>query len=141
MPYRKPRDHHSSGSSLTVVIFKVYFRSTTSSVYIITRNFSAFHSSRYSSVLHRDDVQVCHFHIFNIDFPNIKASLFSITQYAKGGGGGGGGGGAGLRILSDRDDRMGADIKPPEKSLRLQTKPKKIPGSKFKSQKFPFRIS
>ena len=31
----------------------------------------------------------------------------------------------------------GADIKPPEKSLRLQTKPQKIPGPKFKSQKFP----
>ena len=131
MPYRKPRDHHSSGSSLTVVIFKVYFRSTTSSVYIQIHNFSAFHTSRYSSILHRDDVQFCHFHIFNIDFPNIKASLFSITQYAKGV----------LRILSDRDDRMGADIKPPEKSLRLQTKPKKVPGPKFKSRKFPFRIS
>ena len=43
MPYRKPRDHHSSGSSLTVVIFKVYFRSTTSSVYIITDNVISLH--------------------------------------------------------------------------------------------------
>ena len=39
----------------------------------------------------------------------------------------GGGGGGEFRISSDRDDRMGAKIKPPKKSLVLQTKPPKIP--------------
>ena len=53
----------------------------------------------------------------------------------------GGGGEVGVRILSDRDDRIGADIKTTEKSLRLQTKPQKIPAPKFNSRKFPFRIS
>ena len=35
-----------------------------------------------------------------------------------------------LQVLSDRDDRMGAKIKP-----------KKIPGPKFNAQKIPCRIS
>ena len=51
------------------------------------------------------------------------------------------GAGGGFRISSDRDDRMGAKIKPPKKSLVLQTKPPKIPEPKFNPQKIPRRIS
>ena len=51
------------------------------------------------------------------------------------------GGGGVLRISSDRDDRMGAKIKPPKKSPVLQTKPPKIPEPKFNPQKIPRRIS
>ena len=54
---------------------------------------------------------------------------------------GGGRGGGVLRISSDRDDRMGAKIKPPKKSLVLQTKPPKIPEPKCNPQKLPRRIS
>jgi len=56
-----------------------------------------------------------------------------------------------LWISSDRDDQMGAKIKTPknpsgfkqnpQKSLRLQTKPQKIPGPKFNSKKIPCQIS
>ena len=41
-----------------------------------------------------------------------------------------------LRISSDRDDRMGAKIKTPKKSLGFQTKPKKIPWPKLTPKKF-----
>ena len=51
------------------------------------------------------------------------------------------GGGGGFRISSDRDDQIGAKIKPPKKSLVLQTKPPKIPEPKFNPQKIPRRIS
>ena len=37
-----------------------------------------------------------------------------------------------LRISSDGDDRMGAKVQDPKKSLRLPTRPLKIPGSKIK---------
>ena len=64
-----------------------------------------------------------------------------VTWFPAQGGGGGVGGGGGFRISSDRDDRMGAKINPPKKSLVLQTKPPKIPEPKFNPQKIPRRIS
>ena len=48
--------------------------------------------------------------------------------------GGGGGGGGLLRISSDRDDRMGAKIWTPKKSLGPATKPKKS-NAEFLSHK------
>ena len=46
-----------------------------------------------------------------------------------------------LWISSDRDDRMGAKLQNPNKSLELQIKPNKIPGPKFNPQKTPRWIS
>ena len=46
-----------------------------------------------------------------------------------------------LRISSDRDDRMGAKIKTPKKSLGVQTKPQKITGPKFNHKKISCLIS
>ena len=48
-----------------------------------------------------------------------------------------GGGGGVLRISSD--DRMGAKIKTPKKSLGLLTKPQKIPGPKINPPKNPMQ--
>ena len=46
-----------------------------------------------------------------------------------------------LQISNEGDDRLGAKIKTPQKSLGLPTKPKKIPGPNINPQNILYQIS